>query len=368
MKKRCAILVFIIILRIGFNIIEVGKWEMGRTVKVTGNVDKIQQSKSDCTMTIGKVWVIESGYCGHKEGEKVRVTGKVGGQLTDRLLGRIWLESPQLSTLKTAENKPALVDKWRENLVEIYTRLLPEPEASLVAGVVLGWKGSLSKSFNQELINSGTIHIVVASGYNVMVVASFGMGVFLYLVKRRWATMLSILLMVMYGILAGGEAPVVRAVIMGGLVFIGQVAGRGTGSGWMLFLAASVMLIFEPLLVESLSFQLTMAASFGLMVVSPVIERWLMNQERLGIVLRTELVPTFSTMLMTAPLIWWNFGRVSFIGLISNLLVLPLVPMVMLSGSVMLVLGLIWLPLGYLVMPVVYALAHMVVLLIKLFG
>ena len=165
-------MVFIIILRVGYNVWETGKWDQDRRVKVTGNVDKIQQSKSDCTMTIGKVWVIESGYCGHKEGEKVRVTGKVGGQLTDRLLGRIWLESPQLSTLKTAENKPALVDKWRENLVEIYTRLLPEPEASLVAGVVLGWKDGLSRSFNQELINSGTVHIVVASGYNVMVVAS----------------------------------------------------------------------------------------------------------------------------------------------------------------------------------------------------
>lgn len=175
----------------------------------------------------------------------------------------------------------------RERLVAVGQRLLPEPEAGLVLGVVLGYKASLASYFYKQLINSGTIHIVVASGYNVMVVGSFALALFLLLFKRWLATVFSILFMILYAVLAGGEPPVIRAAIMGSVGLTGLVLGRQSRVIWTLFLTLFVMLVYDPILIESISFQLSAAAAFGIFWLKPRMERAIMDRH-VGIPLRDD--------------------------------------------------------------------------------
>jgi competence protein ComEC len=127
---------------------------------------------------------------------------------------------------------------------------------------------------------------------------------------------------------------------MTSVVFVAALVGRKVISWWILLLTGWVMILVEPLLLTNVSFQLSMGASVGLMIVEPTISRKLGNShEKLNEVLSgSGLLTSLSTMVITAPIIWWHFGRMSWIGIVSNIMILPFVPLLMIVGVFMQVL------------------------------
>jgi len=378
LKGRLFILLFLLFLRLLPGWIEAGGYKEAQYLKITGKMVKIEQKRSECTGVVGRFWIRFEDKCEFSQYDKVSLFGRVRLTVIDRILGRIWLDASHKSIkilrVQTDDGnglrKKIDFERWRENLVDIYRQLLPEPEGSLVAGVVLGYK-DLPYDFYQKLINSGTIHIIVASGYNVMIVGEMVLASLFYIMVRSRASILAVLVMFVYALLTGFDPPVVRAVIMGGILIAGQGLGRSGMSWWSLLVAIWLMVIIEPLVMLSIGFQLSVAASMGLLFIGPKAREFLENKWNgvwLGILLKTEFLPTFSAQIMTAPLIWWYFGRISWVGLVSNIFVLPLVPVLMLLGAVMLVLGMIWLPLGWIVGWATYSLAHLVVVMVEWFG
>lgn len=147
------------------------------------------------------------------------------------------------------------------------------------------------------------------------------------------------------------------------MIFLAAIIGRKAISWWILLVAGWLMLLVEPLLLMNVSFQLSMAASFGLMVVEPFVSKVLSSgNERLEEILGgSGVLTSLSTMIMTAPIIWWNFGRMSWISILSNILILPLVPILMIFGAGMQILpGLFSYP--------TYVVAHWMVEVIHFFG
>ncbi len=373
MKWRLLVLLVILAVRIAHNMVSVSRYQNDGLIKVTGKVTKLDQKATICIVKVGAFFGEVVGKCQANEGDRISLVGRMKVGLTDRLMGRIWLTDAQIRLIDSIRTDPELgiqgpsLKKLRERLVEVGQKLLPEPEAGLVLGVVLGYKASLASSFYRQLINSGTIHIVVASGYNLMVVGSFALALFLLLFKRRRATVFSILFMIFYAVLAGGEPPVIRAALMGAVGLIGLAIGRQSQVVWALVLTLFVMLIYDPMLIESISFQLSAASSLGIFWLKPRVEKVLKERGKIiEILLRTEFLATLSATILTAPIIWWHFGRLSLIGLLSNILILPIVPILMLWGGIMLILGLIY-PWVILALPA-YALSHLIVVLVRIFG
>jgi ComEC/Rec2-related protein len=375
MRWRVGLLLILLVLRLISGWVWVSQVQIGRAVKVKGKVLKIEQKGSYCTMKVDRFWVKTQGWCEFSRMDRIEVVGRTRVEVIDVLLGRIWLDDPHISLFKKNREKNQLIngsdgsvwDGWREKLSFNYRRWLPEPESSLVAGIVLGEKSRLPKDFYDALIKTGTIHIVVASGYNVMIVGSMILAGLLYFVKRKWATVGALVGMTLYGLMAGADPPVVRAVIMGGVIFIGQAIGRSSKALWSLSLAAWLMLMVEPLLIESISFQLSVAASVGLFWLEPKLSRWFEERDIGGWLLKTELLPTLAAQALTAPVIWYHFGRVSLISPLVNVIILPFVPVIMAWGGVMLLLSLVWSPLGMVVGWLVYSLSHLVVVVVKWF-
>lgn len=376
MRWRVGLLLILMTLRLIPGWVWVSQVQIGRAVKIKGNVIKIEQKGSNCIMKVRKFWVSSQGWCEFSRLDEVEVIGRTRVEVIDVLLGRIWLDNPLISVIgKNRENndqveyvKNGVWQLWREKLALNYRKWLPEPEASLVAGIVLGEKTKLPEGFYNALVDTGTIHVVVASGYNVMVVGSMILAGLLYLMKRKWATIGALIGMIVYGLVAGADPPVVRAVIMGGMIFVGQALGRSSKALWSLGLAGWAMLMVEPELIESVSFQLSVMASVGLFWLEPMFRRWFDERELDNFVLKTELLPTLAAQVMTAPVIFWHFGRVSWISPLVNVMILPLVPVIMAWGGVMLLLSLVWSPLGMVVGWLVYSLAHLVVVVVKWFG
>lgn len=364
MKSRYLILLFFLLIRFVIGYLDTNEFDNFQSLSLAGNIDKIYQKNNKCIIEMGVFIATSEDDCDNKEGDKVNVIGKMKREVLTNWQGKIVLEIEKKKTLAINDNRHdpigmrgGYLERFRNFCRNTWGKFVPKKEAGLLAGIILGDKSDIGYEFYQEMVRSGSIHIVVASGYNVLLVGSVALSLLFWIWKRSRAIWGAIGVMVFYAILAGGESPVVRAVLMAGLLFVSQIIGRRSDSIWMLFLTIWVMLVWEPSMLASISFQLSVVASVGLMVIAP----WVINRYSLEQVEKLGLVSTASTMLLTAPILWWNFGRFSLIGLVSNVLILPLVPPVMALGVGMLVLP------GFLYLPT-YALAHLLVRLIEFFG
>src|SRR3989304_2142514 len=126
------------------------------------------------------------------------------------------------AVLVKLEESQGILIKFREKILEFYQRFLPEPHASLIAGITLGVRGEIPDNFWQGLVNSGLAHVVVASGSNVSLVAGFIVGILTIFVTRRKAIPLILVSIWLYAGLAGMDAPIIRAAIMGSIAFTAQ--------------------------------------------------------------------------------------------------------------------------------------------------
>lgn len=370
MKWRLILLIILIIFRFFLGWFETSDYGHNTVISVTGNIDNIYQKDTECIIVVGRFWSVSRSKCSFSQNQRVRIVGTPYRGVIDLFFGRLWLNSAELSIIDDSSievfRKSDFTSNFevvREKIVDIYRVTLPEPESSLVAGIILGYKKDIGQDFYEQMVKSGTIHIAVASGYNIMLVGGTVLSVCFWFLKRKWASVVAVGMMILYAIGAGGEPPVVRAVIMAGAVYVAFVIGRKAVSWWILLITGWLMIMFEPLIILSVSFQLSMAASVGLMVIEPWANKWLSKRsEKLTEVLSgSGFLTSVSTMMLTMPIIWWNFGRVSLIGIFSNILILPLVPILMITGALMQVLPSIfsWPS---------YAVAHWMVGVIRFFG
>ena len=239
------------------------------------------------------------------------------------------LQGVPLEGWQASETENKLTPVRRQLAVNI-NRLLPEPQGALLSGILLGVKSDLPKHFKEALVNTSTIHIAVVSGQNLSLLAGFILNL-AGLIGRRKAIILSWLACLFYTFLTGLEIPVLRAFIMVSFTFLAQILGRENESVWILILTALLMLIFQPLWITSISFQLSFLATLAVVAVAPrVIERLKFVPE----IIREDFGVSFSAQLLTFPIIALNFHNLSLIGLLVNTLVLWTITPIMILGVV----------------------------------
>lgn len=212
--------------------------------------------------------------------------------------------------------------------IDRLNRLLPQPHAGLAAGVTVGAEDSLGEGLEQDFRDTGIIHIVVLSGYNVAIVAD---GI------RRAAAVapfalragLGILGITLFALLVGAGPTIVRASIMAGLVVLAGTTARKYRIVRALVLAGVIMVLHNPLILAyDLSFQLSFLATLGLILVAPSVERYLgWMPSTFGF--REFATATIATQIFVLPLLLYSVGTLSIVAPIVNILVLPAVPLIM---------------------------------------
>ena len=251
---------------------------------------------------------------------------------------------------------------------EILAKILPEPYASFQAGLLLGNRttqipDSLTSAFNR----TGTTHIVAVSGYNVTIIISILALAFVVFGRKVsfWASLACIFIFV---VMTGGSASVVRAGLLGGLVAWGRLEGRRANHLILILFSASVMLLFNPhQLLGDVSFQLSFLAFAGLMYVSPMLENWL-KFAKLPKFVGAIFTETMGAQIAVLPIIIYNFGIISVVAPLVNILVLPFVPMSMLLGFVAGIGGLIWLELGKVLATIAWILLKYIIVVVETFS
>ena len=230
---------------------------------------------------------------------------------------------------------------------EVLALHIPSPESTLLGALLLGDQSGLSESLKNKLNLTGLRHIVAISGQHVVILTNMLMAFFLGLgLWKRQALLLSFLLMVLFILLTGLEASAIRAGIMGGLLLVGQYMGRMQASFRALVFAAAFMLFFNPLLLtRDVGFQLSFLAVLGIVFSFSFFKHVLRKvPETFG--LQDMMAMNFSAQLFTLPILVYNFGYVSLISPLTNILVLPVIPFLIMAGFVFLFAGAVWSFLG----------------------
>ena len=211
-------------------------------------------------------------------------------------------------------------------------RTVPQPVGVLIGGVLVGARSQLPKNIVEDFRRTGLSHITAISGYNISIISVALMNVLASLISRRRAFWLILGLLILFTILTGLQASVIRAAIMGLFALFAQYVGRVPTPLHALVIAAAVMVAFDPMILRfDIGFQLSILATLGLLVLSPKLEEKLPTLRSFGVFGETAIM-TISAQLFVLPLLIYYFHSVSLISLPANIIILPLIPLFMLLG------------------------------------
>ncbi len=238
----------------------------------------------------------------------------------------------------------------KEKFLEKIGIVIPDPENMLMGGLILGEKSSFSKELRQSFVNTGTIHIVALSGYNVTIIAEWIMKLF-SVFPINIGIGAGILTIVLFVVMTGGSSTAIRAGIMATLAIIARATGRNYDVARALLLAGVIMILVNPfVLAFDVSFQLSFIATIAVIFLAPKIEKYfLWVPEKFG--LRDIVSVTCAAYIFVMPFILYKMGNLSLVALPANILILPFIPLTMLLGFLTGFFGLIWhilaIPLGW---------------------
>ena len=208
-------------------------------------------------------------------------------------------------------------------------QVLPETEASLGLGYLLGQKRGLPPELEVALQVVGLTHIVVASGYNLTILVRLARRLFekasKYLAALSAGTMI-----VGFMAITGLSPSMSRAGLVAGLSLLAWYYGRRFHPLVLLPFAAAVTVMINPSYAwGDLGWQLSFAAFAGVLILAPLLHAYFFGDSKPGFVGQV-LIETFSALVVTAPLLIVSFGQLATLALVANMLVLPLVPLAML--------------------------------------
>ncbi len=244
------------------------------------------------------------------------------------LLGvfRLQLDNGRKITYKQKSFFPAISRQVEEKINEYFS----PPQSSILLAITLGEKNKMSGELKNKLNFAGLRHMTAVSGMHIIIVSALFFWVFLAIgAPRKTAYFLSFFAIWLFIFLIGLQPSAIRAGIIASLIIFSQLINRPWLSINLVIYAAAIMLLANPYLLRwNLSFQLSFLASLGIVCLSPKIKNYL--EPFLGKGEAANLLAvTLSAQIFVFPFLIYNFGRISLISPLSNLLVIPVLPLLM---------------------------------------
>ena len=222
-----------------------------------------------------------------------------------------------------------LFSELRSVLGEPLRRLVPEPESGILLGIALGDRASISADLAYAFSRSGTSHLLAISGFNMTLVATAVGAALRGRVGPRVTAVAMVGSVVLYSLLVGLGASVLRSAIMAAVTALGQAVGRRAAAANGLCAAIAAMLVLDPATLGDAGFLLSAAATAGLLAFqAPIAARLRPLPSLVG----DGLAATLAATLPTLPIIAGIFGRISLVSPIANIIAVPLFPFLMIAS------------------------------------
>lgn len=227
---------------------------------------------------------------------------------------------------------------FRKHIEQLFYQSLPHDHANLALGMTLGTTASFSSPVELALQKTSTMHMVVVSGFNITIITSLVVKT-AGAIHRRYALVLAILITCWFVVITGAQPPAIRAAIMAAVSLTAQLVGRTTAGLYALGVSVVLMLLITPQIIHSLSFQLSVAATLGIILFSPALSH-LFTKLPLKL-LHNEFATTLAAQLAVTPLILHTFGNLSVIAPVANLAVSWTIPFIMSAAALITAIGLV---------------------------
>jgi competence protein ComEC len=271
---------------------------------------------------------------------------------------RSYMDSAEATLLPGKGGNPLLVALYsvRDLSLKNVYRLFLDPEASLLAGILLGVDSGIPARVEQAFNDTGTAHIIAISGFNIAVVAGVFAFIFTRLLGGRRGAIAAMVGIAVYTVFVGAGPAVVRAALMGVVTLLAvQVGRRQVGLNTLAGVAA-LMALGNPLVLWDVGFQLSLFATLGLILYgTPFTEaagRFVARHlpasgaEKIALALSQFLLLTLAAQLTTLPIIAYHFQQISLVSPLANAFILPAQPPVMILGGLAVALGFVFYPLA----------------------
>ena len=210
-------------------------------------------------------------------------------------------------------------------------------EGAIITAITTGDKSQLTDTLRQQYSRAGVAHVLALSGFHLNIIyAILEWVLLLRFASIRWRNIIriiTILLLTSFTIMAGSPPSLIRALIMISIMIVCNILQRDNLSMNSLFLAASLMLMANPMMLFDVGFQLSFMSMFGLLSIDEPLYGLLHVRKRVSRYFWGAICSTTICTLFTMPLITYYFGYVSLVSLVSNLVV-PLLAIIMMSLSI----------------------------------
>ncbi|MBI2023098.1 ComEC/Rec2 family competence protein [Candidatus Giovannonibacteria bacterium] len=340
---------------------------------------------------LGKLRVVKAVYPQYKYGDTLKISGKIeepevfGAIDNKKLLAKDLVYSemifPEIEKKENlaSENSTARFSSLKikffsflfmvkDGFEKKLRLILPEPHASLADGMLLGNQGFLEKGLVDNFRKSGTIHILVLSGYNITIVGIFTMALFGMIFPESVAWLLAVAAISAFTLMSGAEAAAVRSALMAVIGLLAFRAGRKNTALLALMWAAMFMVLWNPLLMRfDRGFQLSFLATLGLIIASSFFQKiFSFIPKTLG--LRENAAASFAAQIFVLPLLLSWGGEISWLSPLANILIASVVPLVMLFGFLGGIFSFFSLGLGKIIAGAAYILIAYQIYLVNFFG
>lgn len=322
----------------------------------------------------GKILITTELYPEYKYGDELEIKGKLRKPVEFEDFNyqaylakdKIYLVAYRPYINLIAQNKGSLffgaIFSFKNKLRNIIDQTLLPHQSSVLKAIFLGDKFGLSDELKEKLNISGTRHIVAISGMHMIIMTQ----IFLYLALaiglwRSQAFYAVLFLLFSYIIMIGAPASAIRAGIMAGLLLLAQKVGRLRSADRAVVFAATVMLMINPsLLSADVGFQLSFVAVLSIIYLKPILDKKIIKWPNFT-QLKDVLTMTLAAQLGTLPILIFHFGRISLISPLANLMIVPLLPVIMGLGMIIVFIGLVYLPLAKIVVwPIWFLLSYLI--------
>ena len=235
------------------------------------------------------------------------------------------LRNPTVISLKSDKNVYSFFDDIRNKIRNFIFDNIPYDNATLLLGVLLGDKAVIGEELSENIKNSGVSHIVVTSGMHLAIITRVFFGAAFGKKNKFLYSVLGIIFVSSVVMLTGASISVLRAALMYYIIFFGLLISRRADALSSLFASAVLLVFINPFVAGNFSFQLSAAATFGVIAVAPVLQNIVKREEaRISRIMHTLagiVATSFSATLLTAPFLILKFSAFSVVGIFVNLLI-----------------------------------------------
>ncbi len=367
--------------------------ELGdKTTQLRLSAENITLGEESHNVT-GSALLFVPRYPSYEYGDVLLVTGKLEtppqldgfdykGYLANQEIYSTMLY-PEITVLETGQGFKPLewIYSLRNRLSQTLAEVLPEPQASLAQGILLGIRGNIPASINTDFINTGTAHLLAISGLNLSIVAGIllSLGIWLFGRKGYIYIWLALSVIWLYALLTGMHPPVFRAAIMASLFLTAELLGRQRSTVTALVFAAAIMVGISPPVLWDAAFQMSFMAMAGLIFVFPPLQSLgrkavnaTLGEGGAAVSVANFITDSFSVslgaILAVWPLVAYYFDIISPVGPLATFFALLALPGIIVIGALAGIIGLIFVPVAQVVAWLAWLFLSYMLLVVKVFA